>query len=121
MKFVFSGLFYTLVVIGLVPLSLSWNLPLLRWIVFLYDALLIVAAIADYFLSRRLPDGFSIRREFDRRFAIGDSSKVTLRIENPTSQSFHIRIKDEFPAEMRLDETREADFTIGAQSDAEFT
>ena len=121
MKFIFSGLFYTLVVIGLVPLSLSWNLPLLKWLVFLYDAVLIAAAIADYALSRRLPDGFSVRREFDRRFAIGDSSKVTLRIENSTSQSFHLRIKDEFPAEMRLDETREADFTIGAQSDAEFT
>src|SRR5258708_165286 len=114
MKFVFSGLFYTLVVIGLVPLSLSWNMPLLRWIVFLYDALLIAAAIGDYFRSRRLPEGFGIRREFDKRFAIGDSSQVTLRIENPTSHSFHLRIKDEFPADMRLDETREADFTIVA-------
>ena len=121
MKFVFSGLFYTLLIIGLVPLSLSWNMPVLRTIVFIYDGLLIVAAVADYLISRRLPEGFGIRREFDKRFAIGDSSKVTLKIENPTSHSFHLRIKDEFPAEMRLEEPREADFTIGAQSDAEFS
>src|SRR5436853_2585253 len=112
MQFVFSGLFYVLLIIGLVPLSLSWNIPLLRTLVFVYDGLLIIAAAADYFISRRLPDGFSVRREFEQRFAIGESSKVVLKIENPSDVSLHLRIKDEYPPEMRLDETREADFTI---------
>ena len=121
MRFVFSGRFYILLIIGLVPISLSWNMPFLRTLVFVYDGVLILAAIADYFISRRLPEGFNIRREFDRRFAIGDSSTVRLLIENPTASSFHLQIKDEYPPEMRLNENREADFTIGAHSDAEFT
>jgi uncharacterized protein (DUF58 family) len=120
MKFVFSGTFFVLVVIGLVPLSLSWNLPVLRTLVLVYDVALILAAIADHFLSRQLPEGFTIRREFARRFAIGDSNEVTVHIDNPSSRSFPIKIKDEFPPEMRLDEDREADFTVAAQTTAEF-
>jgi uncharacterized protein (DUF58 family) len=121
MKFVFSTRFYILFVIGLVPLSLSWAMPMLRTIVFLYDGLLIAAAIADYFLSRRLPTELTTVREFDKRFAIGDPTKVTLHIENLTAKNFHLRLKDEFPPEMHLDEPREAEFTIRAQGTAEFS
>ena len=32
MRFVFSKLFYALLAVGLVPISLSWNRPLLRWL-----------------------------------------------------------------------------------------
>jgi uncharacterized protein (DUF58 family) len=87
----------------------------------IYDALLVAAAVTDYFISRRLPEDFSIRREFLKRFAIGDSSDVILKIENRSSASFHLRIKDEYPAGMALNETREADFTIGPHSDADFS
>jgi uncharacterized protein (DUF58 family) len=120
MRFVFSRRFYILLAIGLVPLSLSWNLPILRTAVIAFDVLLIVAAFVDHFLSRQLPDGFRIRREFEKRFAIGDASKVSLQIENNTKQTFHLRLKDEYPSEMRLDESREADFSVGPRSTAEF-
>ena len=120
MKFVFSRLFYSLVVIGLVPLSLSWGVPFLRTLVFIYDGLLIVAAISDYFLSRKLADEVTIRREFNKRFAIGDPTRVTLHLENPSSTDLRLIIKDEFPPEMVLDETREAEFTLKAQTSAEF-
>lgn len=120
MRFVFSRRFYILLAIGLVPLSLSWNLPFLRTAVIAFDLLLIIGAVVDYLISRRLPDGFQIRREFEKRFAIGDSSKVSLQIENATGSTFHLRLKDEYPSEMRLDESREADFSIGLRSTAEF-
>jgi uncharacterized protein (DUF58 family) len=121
MKFVFSLRFYILFVFGLVPLSLSWNLPLLRTLVFVYDAVLVIAAIADYFLSKKLPDELTIRREFEKRFAIGDPTRVTLHIDNPTSNNYQLKLKDEFPAEMHLDEPREAEFAIPAQATAEFS
>ena len=120
MRFVFSRRFYILLAAGLVPLSLSWGMPWLRPFVVAYDILLVIAAIVDHFLSRNLPDGFTIRREFERRFAIGDPSKVSLHVVNDTTHSLRLRIKDEYPAEMKLDEPREAEFTIEPRSTAQF-
>jgi uncharacterized protein (DUF58 family) len=120
MKFVFSARFYILFIIGLVPLSLSWDLPTLRTLVFVYDAVLVLAAIADYISSRMLPDDITVVRIFDKRFAIGDPTKVTLHIENLTSKSYQLKLKDEFPAEMRLQGSREAGFELPAQATAEF-
>jgi uncharacterized protein (DUF58 family) len=120
MRFVFSRRFYILLALGLIPLSLSWNLPVLRSVVIAFDILLIVAAIVDYFISRKLPEEFTIRREFDKRFAIGDPTRISLKIENATPRSFRIRIKDEYPPEMILNESREAEFTVEGQTSAEF-
>src|SRR5687768_2449479 len=121
MRFVFSRRFFLLLAAGIIPLSLSWGLPQLRYAVLGYDALLIAAAIVDFFLSRRLSAEFGIRREFDRRFAIGDATRVTLHIENASERSLHVVVKDEYPAEMRLNERREAEFTVEAQTHAEFS
>lgn len=120
MRFIFSRRFFVLLALGLVPLSLSWSVPLLRTLVLVYDALLIAAAITDYFISRRLPAGITLRREFDKRFAIGDRTKVSLKIDNDSSQSILLRIKDEYPAEMTLGESREAEFSVAPRSTAEF-
>jgi uncharacterized protein (DUF58 family) len=120
MAFAFSRRFYILLALGLVPLSLSWGLPVLRYGVLAFDLLLITAAIIDYFVSRKLPEGFSVTRQFDRRFAIGDRDRVSLLVDNATTQTFHLRIKDEYPPEMKLDETREAAFTVEPQQTAEF-
>jgi len=121
MQFVFTRRFYILIALGLVPLSLSWTLPELRYAVFFIDALVIMTAIVDVVTSRKLPAGFAIERSFDKRFAIGDPNEVILDIENATDRAFHIKIKDEYPAEMKLDERREAEFTVDAQTTAEFT
>ncbi|HEX8733843.1 MAG TPA: DUF58 domain-containing protein [Pyrinomonadaceae bacterium] len=116
MQFVFSRRFYILLAIGLIPLSLSWNLPALRTMVFAADALLVLAAIIDYFISRKLSEDFTIRREFSRRFAIGDETEVRLIIENLSPHTFTIQIKDEFPPEMRLVGAREAQLKIEGQT-----
>lgn len=120
MQFVFSRRFFILIAVGLAPLSLSWNFPELRPAVFIYDLALISLAIIDYFITRKLPGEFTIKREFDKRFAIGDMSKVRLFIENSTPNSYHVIVKDEFPPEMLLNETREAEFTVETQTTAEF-
>jgi uncharacterized protein (DUF58 family) len=120
MRFVFSRRFYILLAAGFVPLSLSWSLPALRYAVLAFDVLVIVGAVVDYLISRKLPEELTVSREFNRKFAIGDETEITLRIENASPRNFHLKIKDEFPPEMRLKESREAAFTVEAQTTAEF-
>ena len=120
MRFVFSRRFYILIAIGLVPLSLSWNLPELRYAVLGFDLIVVAAAIADYFISRKLPAEFTLRREFERRFAIGDAAKVRLLMDNATDRKLDLRVKDEYPAAIRLEESREAALTVKPNTSAEF-
>lgn len=120
MRFVFSRKFYILFAVGLIPLSLSWNFPVLRWAVLFYDFLLICAAVTDYFISRKLPEGLTISREFSRRFAIGDETEVKLHVENATAHDFTLILKDEYPPELKLNGTREEQFTAKAQTQADF-
>ena len=120
MRFVFSRGFYILLAIGLLPLSLAWSAPAITYAVFAFDVILFGVAVADYFVSRRRPEGFSMAREFDRRFAIGDAVKVSVSVDNATRRTFHLRIKDEYPSEMRLEESREATFAVEAQGTAAF-
>jgi uncharacterized protein (DUF58 family) len=120
MRFVFSRRFYFLLAAGFIPLALAWSLPGVTYAVLTFDLILIAAAVLDSVTSRQTTDGLTIRRQFDRRFAIGEAAKVSLHIENTTSRPVSLRIKDEYPAEMRLDETREAEFEIPASGTAEF-
>jgi uncharacterized protein (DUF58 family) len=121
MRFVFSRRFYVLLALGFIPLSLSWNLPVLRYAVLLYDILLVGLAIFDYFISRKLPAELTVRREFSRKFAIGDETEVKLIVENLSAKDFHIKLKDEFPPEMKLNDKRDAEFDVEAQNFVEFT
>lgn len=120
MKFTFSRLFFILLAIGFVPLSLSWNFPVLRTAVLVYDILLILLALTDWFISRKLPEDLTIHREFEKRFAIGDASSIKLHVANLSPKSFYLQIKDEFPPEMKLEESREAEFKLEGQSTADF-
>lgn len=120
MKFVFSRRFYILFAFGFVPLSLSWNMPVLRYAAFAYDVLLIALALVDYFISRRFPEELTFKREFERRFAIGDDTQVHLKISNASEKDFYLKIKDEYPPEMILIDDREAEFRSEAQTTADF-
>lgn len=120
MRFVFSRRFIILLGIGLIPLSLSWTFPAIRPAVLAFDIVLFATAIVDYFVSRKLPEGFRVRREFEKRFAIGDPAKVSLLINNSSERKLVLQLKDEYPSEMKLDESRQAEFTIDPQTTAEF-
>lgn len=110
MRFVFSKYFFFFVALGFIPLSLSWNLPILRWIVLLYNVALFLLALVDWRISR-LPADLRIEREFGNRFAIGDANEVRLKITNETARDFKLELKDEFPAELQLVGRREGKLT----------
>lgn len=120
MRFVFSRRFYILLALGLVPLSVSWNFPALRTAVLVFDVLLFAAAIVDHLISRKDAEDLNVRREFDGRFAIGDQTEVRLIFENHGPRDLTVRVKDEYPPELTLGETREAAFIVDAQTTAEF-
>lgn len=119
MSFVFSRRFYILLALGLIPLSLSWNFPILRYITFGFDILLVLIAVFDWFISRTLPSELTLKRSFSKRFAIGDETDVHLHLENSTQNNFNLIVKDEFPPELKLEGEREEKFPLKAQSTAE--
>ena len=119
MRFVFSRRFYILLALGLIPLSLSWGFPILRTVILIYDICLILLALADWLVSRKLPKDLVLERKFSRRFAIGDETEVCLHLENRTSRDFTLILKDEYPPELKLNGKREEQFTIEAQTTAE--
>ena len=121
MRFVFSRTFYVLLVLGLVPLSVSWQVPGLRAIVFWFDLVLVAVALVDYFISRKLPEGVSWRRDIDRRMAIGDRSEIRVVVENSSNRDLHLKLKDEYPSDMRLEESREAEMRLDAHESASFS
>ncbi|HEX8651194.1 MAG TPA: DUF58 domain-containing protein [Pyrinomonadaceae bacterium] len=115
MRFVFTKLFYVLLALGFVPLSLSWSRPALRWATLAYDVLLVLAAIIDARLSR-LPSGLQVEREFEGRFAVGAEMQVRVRVLNHTPRSVTLMVKDEYPPEMVLSGGREARMRVEAQT-----
>jgi len=117
MRFVFTKLFYALLAIGLIPLSLSWNRPMLRWLTLAYDLALISAAIFDAWNSR-LPAPVRIERHFGGRFAVGAETEVRIEIANHTARDISLIVKDEYPPQMKLSGAREARVEVEAQTSA---
>ncbi len=111
MRFVFSKLFYALLALGLVPLSMSWGRPGLRWLTLLYDVALLLAAIIDSRISP-LPDGLEVSREVGGRFHLGAETEVRVRVANRSRVARDLRVKDEHPPEMILKGSREAEMRI---------
>jgi uncharacterized protein (DUF58 family) len=121
MPFVFSRLFFIILAAGLIPLSASWQVPSIRTGVIVFDFLLVAVALLDYFLSRRRLENVTARREFDRRFAIGDPSEVKLIITNETDHDLRLRLKDEYPPAMRLHDKREVEMYLDAHEVGQFS
>ncbi|MEP7149783.1 MAG: DUF58 domain-containing protein [Acidobacteriota bacterium] len=121
MRFVFSRLFFILLALGLVPLSVSWQLPFLRTAVIVFDVGLIAVALFDYLISRNLGNMVTARREFERRFAIGDPSEVLLVILNESDRDLRLSLKDEYPSTMRLRDERKAEMYLDAHETAQFS
>lgn len=117
MRFVFTRLFYLLLAIGFIPLSLAWGRPWLRWVTLVYDLALLTAAIIDARTSR-LPASVRIAREFGGRFAVGAETEVRVNISNGTPRPLSLIVKDEYPAQMKISGLREAQVRIAAQSSA---
>lgn len=117
MRFVFSKLFYALMAVGFVPLSLSWGRPMLRWVALTYDLGLIALAIFDA-TNSKLPSRIRIERHFGGRFAVGDETEVRIEIANHTPRDISLILKDEYPPQMKLSGVREAQVDVDAQTTA---
>jgi uncharacterized protein (DUF58 family) len=117
MRFIFSKLFYALLAVGFVPLSLSWGRPLLRWVALTYDLVLIAFAIFDA-TNSKLPARVRIERHLGSRFAVGAETEVRIEVANHMPRDISLIIKDEYPPQMKLSGTREARFNVEAQTTA---
>ena len=115
MRFVFSKLFFLLIAVSLILLSLSWGRPWLRWVALAYDAALLLAAIID---ARRspLPKALRIKRDFSGRFAVGAETEVHINVQNTGTRPISLVVKDEFPPQMKISGLREANLRVEAQS-----
>ncbi|MFN2492139.1 MAG: DUF58 domain-containing protein [Pyrinomonadaceae bacterium] len=117
MRFVFSKLFYVLMAVGLVILSLSWGRPRLRWVALAYDVALIALAFVDANRSR-LPKDVTIKREFGGRFAVGAETDVSINIQNSGTRAVSLVIKDEYPPQMKISSLRQANLRVDGQTSA---
>ena len=117
MRFVFSKLFYALLAVGLVPLSLSWGRPILAWLALTYDLIIVAAAIFDAWNSKLSKD-VRIERRFGGRFAVGAETEVRIDVANHTAKDVSLKIKDEYPPQMKLSGLREGRLDVDAQTSA---
>jgi len=120
MPFVFTKLFYVLLAAGFIPLSLSWQRPVLRWATVIYDGALLLAALVDSRLSR-LPPGLLVKREFSGRFAVGADTDVSVKVVNNSPRAVTLILKDEYPQEMKLTYPREGRLPVESHSSAALT
>ena len=120
MGFTFSRRFFLLFAAGLLPLSFAW---VSGWIVYAvagYDLALLIAAFVDHRANRHAFGALVSHRSFDGRFAIGGRTAVTVHFLNRGERTLRLRIKDEYPPEIGLEETREADFVLPPHNTADF-
>jgi len=117
MRFVYTRLFYALLAAGFVLLSLSWHWPTLRRMTLAYDLLLLAAAFVDKRLSR-WPAGVKVERELSGRFHLGAETEVRVHVQNEERRPFVVRVKDEYPPELRLESPRETELRIEPHTSA---
>ncbi|MFV0389681.1 MAG: DUF58 domain-containing protein [Pyrinomonadaceae bacterium] len=120
MNFVFSKRFYFLFLLGLVPLLFVSHLPILRWLVLIFDLFLILLACYDNFSSKKASKVIRIERLLDERYPVNDKALAKISVVNEGEKSLEIRIKDEIPFEVLLKSEREARLRIGSGEFAEF-
>jgi len=116
-RFVFAKLFYVLIALGFIPLAFSGGRPGLRWLVLFYDIALLLVVFFDARRSRLAP-GISITREFSGRFAVGAETEVQIHIQNPTAAPILLKVKDEYPPQMKLTGLREVRLRVDGQTSA---
>ncbi len=117
MRFVFSRVFYALLAVGIIPLSLSWGRPALRWLTLVYDLALLAAAIIDARVSL-WPKGVTVERTFGGRFAVGAETEVRVGVANHTTRRVSLIVKDEYPPQMKLAGLRAARLDVDPQTSA---
>lgn len=120
MRFIFSKLFYALLAVGFVPLSLSWGRPILGWVALTWDLAIIGCVVFDSWNSK-LSEGVRIDRHFGGRFAVNAETEVRIEIANRTPRDITLIVKDEYPPQMKLSGVRAARLNVDGQTSASLT
>ena len=115
MHFSLSKYFFIWLAVGFIPLSLSWQIPSLRYIAIAYDLILLILVILDWRISF-LPENVIIKRDIKGRFAIDDETEISIRVENQTGRNYKLILKDEFPPELKIRGTRVGELKSEAQT-----
>ncbi len=107
MPFVFTNLFYVLLFLALVPLSLAWAGKEFFAVAVAYDVALFALAIVDFRITANRST-LEVARAADERFALGDDNEVTVTATNVGRRRAVVRLKDEYPSQLRINGSREA-------------
>src|SRR5262245_53297862 len=119
MPFVFTNLFYVLLFLGLVPLSMAWAGREFFAIAIAYDVALFALAIVDYRMTAGRAT-LEIARAADERFALGDDNEVTVTATNVGRRRAVVRVKDEYPSQLRITGSREATLDLEPGDEQQF-
>jgi len=98
---VFTRRFYFLLALGVIPLLTAWAWHGTRWLVLLYNAVLLAAAWLDYFQAADLA-GVRVKRLLTKRFMIGAENDVQISVINRAPRKVTFTIRDEYPPELEL-------------------
>ena len=111
MRFVFTVRFFVLLALGLGLLSLGWISRGSLYTTILFDVALIAFAVVDYFVSEKDKD-FRVERVTEDRYAMGAANQVSIKIRNLARRKVTFIVKDEYPPQMELLDTREVRLTV---------
>lgn len=111
MPFVFTPTFLFLLGLGLVPLSLAWAGWPFIVLAAVYDAAIFGLAIFDYATSESAKD-VELERTNDDRFMMGAENEVRVTARGLAGRALRVRLKDEYPHQMRLVGSREAELAV---------
>jgi len=103
MNLIFANRFYWLVLLGLIPLSLSWLSSRLLWAVGLYDLVLLVAVVVDVVLTQS-PDQVQVERHTERHFSLNATNQVQIQVSNLSARPQTLWLRDEYPPDMEPSE-----------------
>ncbi|MEW6378435.1 MAG: DUF58 domain-containing protein [bacterium] len=88
--------------IGLLPLLFAGFSPSLVPAIALFDFLIILFGLIDYLMARTRK-GYVLSRELPPTFTLGQPNPVVLHIENRSSRSLHLKVRDDFPDRCETD------------------
>jgi uncharacterized protein (DUF58 family) len=103
---IFTRRFFLLLALGIVPLIIFWSWAPMKWLLAIYDLLLIGAAWID---RRRMEAAtvLEITRRLPRRLMINAENEVRISVAHRPQRQFTVIVKDEFPPELELRGERE--------------
>ena len=100
LSFAFGSRFFIALLLGFVALGPAWWFRQAIGAMFLWDAVVFVAWLWDLLQLPR-PEQLEVKRNWEKRPALGVAGSVAIEIHNSTNISIRARVVDETPAQLR--------------------